>query len=133
MISIEKPGSPSEILHYGKKGMKWGVRTAPKTSAGRTQAIQRARAGQIGTRTHYATEARGSAARAKAKKVHLNNPDRATALRLSRGEKVTLGIIAGVLAVPSAGIVPAAIGVGVGANVLQRRHIEKKQARGGYG
>lgn len=27
MISVEKPGSPSEILeHHGVKGMKWGVR-----------------------------------------------------------------------------------------------------------
>ena len=27
MISVEKPGSPEEVLeHFGKKGMKWGVR-----------------------------------------------------------------------------------------------------------
>ena len=27
MISVEKPGSPAEVLeHVGKKGMKWGVR-----------------------------------------------------------------------------------------------------------
>ena len=29
MISVEKPGSPAEMLeHFGKKGMKWGVRTS---------------------------------------------------------------------------------------------------------
>lgn len=27
MISVEKPGSPEEILeHFGTKGMKWGTR-----------------------------------------------------------------------------------------------------------
>jgi hypothetical protein len=25
-VSLEKPGTPSEIVHYGVKGMKWGVR-----------------------------------------------------------------------------------------------------------
>jgi hypothetical protein len=35
MISVEKPGSPSEILeHVGVKGMKWGVRKATSTSSG---------------------------------------------------------------------------------------------------
>ena len=29
MISVEKPGSPEEVLeHFGKKGMKWGVHKA---------------------------------------------------------------------------------------------------------
>lgn len=26
MISTEKPGTPEELVHYGVKGMKWGVR-----------------------------------------------------------------------------------------------------------
>lgn len=26
MIPIEKPGTPQELVHYGVKGMKWGVR-----------------------------------------------------------------------------------------------------------
>jgi hypothetical protein len=35
MISVEKPGSPSEILeHVGVKGMKWGVRKAVDTAIG---------------------------------------------------------------------------------------------------
>ena len=40
MISVEKPGSPAEILeHHGIKGMRWGVRSSrtsassPKSSA----------------------------------------------------------------------------------------------------
>jgi hypothetical protein len=26
MISVEKPGTPSELVHHGVKGQKWGVR-----------------------------------------------------------------------------------------------------------
>lgn len=26
IVSIEKPGTPAELVHYGVKGMKWGVR-----------------------------------------------------------------------------------------------------------
>lgn len=25
-VSIEKPGTPSELVHFGKKGMRWGIR-----------------------------------------------------------------------------------------------------------
>lgn len=28
MISTEKPGTPTELVHHGVKGMKWGVRKA---------------------------------------------------------------------------------------------------------
>lgn len=30
MTLAEKPGSPSDLLHYGVKGMKWGVRRTPE-------------------------------------------------------------------------------------------------------
>lgn len=26
-VPIEKPGTPAELVHYGKKGMRWGVRS----------------------------------------------------------------------------------------------------------
>lgn len=32
MISTEKPGSPEELIHFGAKGMRWGVRKEEKTS-----------------------------------------------------------------------------------------------------
>jgi hypothetical protein len=35
MISIEKPGTPEEILHFGTKGMRWGVRNDRTSSGGR--------------------------------------------------------------------------------------------------
>ena len=34
MLSVEKPGTPEELVHFGKKGMKWGVRNKAG-SAGR--------------------------------------------------------------------------------------------------
>lgn len=34
LVSVEKPGSPAEVLeHFGKKGMRWGVRNEEKTSS----------------------------------------------------------------------------------------------------
>lgn len=35
MISVEKPGTPSELVHFGIKGMKWGVRKEEETSTGK--------------------------------------------------------------------------------------------------
>ena len=26
IVPLEKPGTPTELIHYGVKGMKWGVR-----------------------------------------------------------------------------------------------------------
>ena len=35
MISVEKPGSPADILkHHGTKGMHWGIRTGGESSGG---------------------------------------------------------------------------------------------------
>lgn len=33
MISTEKPGSPEELVHFGKKGMKWGIRKESSTNS----------------------------------------------------------------------------------------------------
>jgi hypothetical protein len=32
MVSLEKPGTPQELVHFGTKGMRWGVRNEEKTS-----------------------------------------------------------------------------------------------------
>lgn len=32
IVSLEKPGTPHELVHYGIKGMRWGVRKAEETS-----------------------------------------------------------------------------------------------------
>jgi hypothetical protein len=57
MISVEKPGSPSEVLaHYGRKGMKWGVRQrsqAAGAKAGKSAAreVRKSGGGRVEQRT----------------------------------------------------------------------------------
>ena len=202
-VSVEKPGSPEELLkHSGVKGMKWGVRQrsqyagqkagkaaykeARQQGAGRLErraayrkaagpaarersaqlrgtsanlaakqkfnqkyptsgtkaaAIRNARARVDVAHTKYVNET-NPAKREQLKKAYLNHPDRATALRYTRGEKVVLGVLAGALAVPVAAVgvagAPVAAGGALGiaggtAGVTAyRRRVERKQARGGY-
>jgi len=130
VISTEKPGSPTELVHFGTKGMKWGVhRTkgtrkfgrANPTIAERSIAIDKARESASKTQAAYKKEKRGSAARAEKKAIHLKNPDLPTALRLKAGEKVVLAILGSQGYLP-----PVALGVqvGVAARVGKRRALE---------
>ena len=148
MITESKPGSPEEVLaHFGKKGMKWGVRRTPPSgsrsavtskfnkknpsSGAKADAIRLARAkSNVNFQKAYKVKRGTKAERKAAKLTYLKSPDRATALRMTRGEKVVTGILAGVFA-PTI-IVPVAAGVGAGGQYAFRRHVEKKQARGGY-
>jgi hypothetical protein len=131
MISTEKPGTPEELLHFGVKGMKWGVRRSRETHefkrkfptpTARETEIYRARQSERATRRAYKSVPRGPE-RQKLKDVHLKNPDRATAYRLTLGEKAILAIAAGV-ALPT---IP--VGVGVGIRVGRRRAIEAQQRK----
>ena len=121
--------------------MKWGVRQKQQrararskeferkfpTSKARTQEIFRARK-QTHREQKAFERAKDLVEKEKARKVFLNNPDRATAMRLTEGEKWTLGLIAGILG-PS--VVPSlAIGGATAYRVRQRHRIEEAQARG---
>lgn len=125
-VALEKPGTPGELVHHGVKGMQWGHRRHA-TSTQRTRSIQRARAQSFQDATAFRTAPKGSAKREQAKKVFLKNPDRATQLRLTRGEKVTLGILAGTV------VFAPSVAIGVGTRVAVRKSIERKQARRAYG
>lgn len=152
MISTEKPGTPQDLAleHHGVLGMRWGHRKEGTAKIGRraanrkaketfirrnpssrkqAAAIRIARASTQHDIAKFANAPRRSQKRKDLRKVALRNPDRATALRITRGEKVVLGLIA--VGLPGPGTVGVA--VGTTAQVAVRRHIERKQARGGYG
>ena len=143
MIVAEKPGSPGEVLeHFGTKGMKWGVRRAETkatvarknanfkrrnpTSGQKADAIRLARAT---SRVKYEKATRNKdtkEGRKAARKAYLNDPDRAIALRTTRGEKIVFGLLA------STGVATLPIAALAGGMYAYRRKVEKKQARGGY-
>lgn len=62
-VSVEKPGSPTDILeHHGKKGMKWGVRNAyvqsVRTRAARQRRVSKGQGSKADKlRTHLTTSA----------------------------------------------------------------------------
>ena len=128
LMGDEKP-SLEELSHHGVKGQKWGVRKDKYTSGEIQDA--RARVGsQVRTinrqidKTNLST---GKQQTIEAKKLadmqasYLKNPDRATALRMTRGEKW----VAGAAAVLLPGVGTAGVAVGVGARVAARKSVEK--------
>ena len=154
MLSVDKPGSPEEILeHFGKKGMKWGVRNKPQRGIGPTRSsrefaakfptgksraneIRRARNAQAVRAAKYHATPKHSAQRDAARRAVLNHPDRATAMRMTRGEKVVFALLgaSAVASAPATGITGPAFAVGLAggsaASVGVRRNLEKR-ARGG--
>jgi len=98
------------------------------TSASRTQEIHRARMQDQAMRLKAASET-NPAKRDKLIKEWQESPDRAIALRTTRGEKVVLGVLAGALAIPTAGAAPAALAGYGGTTVAIRRGIERGQAK----
>jgi hypothetical protein len=128
VISVEKPGSPAEILeHHGVKGQKWGVRSNKSTSfrkqfptsKERTVEIKRARATTLKSERKIMEEP-SKAKRDKLYASYLKNPDRATALRMTRGEKFAVSILA--VGLPGPGTA-AAIGY-TGTTVAMRKGTE---------
>lgn len=139
MLPVEKPGTPEELVHTGVKGMKWGVRKSPVAakfnkkypdSRTRDSAIRLARSqNQLRfTKAVNANRTGTKKQREAARLSYLKNPDRATALRLTKGEKVAFTILA--VALPVAGT--AGVGLGLGIRTATRRSIEKRQYRKAY-
>lgn len=105
MISVEKPGSPAEVLeHHGTKGMKWGVRNQKSREFRRAHPTREQRNIAISRARHKVNTASAP-----------SRDDRATALRLKSGEKFVLGV----LAVSGVFTLPIAAGTGI---LVKRRH-----------
>lgn len=135
----QKP-SLSDLAHFGVKGMKWGVRKAPTTEQikGARRRLDKDLV-DLGEQRQQIKSAKKSGdvqrvAREKKKfadmhKSFLKNPDRPTAMRMTRGEQAALLAIGTVMA-PGAGTVTAA--VRIGAQTTASRIVEKRQKAGYY-
>lgn len=129
------------LEHYGVKGMRWGqrkTRNADIKAARRRLDRQSAKDwDKLGKLEDKALNAKTEAARRAAsdklsreesaqRLAHLKNPDRATAMKMTTGEKVALVVIGGVL---TGGAPAAAYGA---ARLAARKVVEKKQREGAY-
>lgn len=138
ILNEVNPPLEEALAHFGVKGMHWGVRREltgrTTTSADIKKARQRTdvQKRQINTHALRAIATRGSPNPKAAKKAekdfyqaqaaYLRNPDRATALRMTAGEKAAAAFI-GVFA-PGPG---TAITVGyVAARVATRKAVESE-------
>lgn len=116
MISTEKPGTPAELVHFGTKGMKWGVRKTQGTREFHSKfTTPEARAKEI-----HRARAQVSVSKAKGEKP--SNYDAATALRFTRGEKY---VATALHTLAPTFIVPAAVNATVAYKVGKRRAIQK--------
>lgn len=135
IVGQEKP-SLEDLAHVGVLGMKWGHRKAASTNqirkARRNVDIQKQRiADQKDTVNQLAKGTKNRAAGEKKlsdmKLSLLKNPDRATAARLTRGEKY-LVLTFGVLVPPA---FPVAVAKIAATSAISRR-IEQKQDKGKF-
>ncbi len=117
MITEEKPGSPGEMLaHFGVLGMKWGITRSKGTKEFKAKfTTPQARAGEI-------QRARGVVAKQKAQGKIAGELDRATALRMTRGEKYIAGALHALVPLP---VVPLAVEAHTLYRVGKRRGIQK--------
>lgn len=106
-------GEPSnELVHYGVKGMKWGVRKAVSTrEVYGARARLQVKQNEIADQKRNVRKAKSATAKTnqktkldKMKVDFLNDPDRVTASRLSTGEKVVATIFAGPVGIGAAGV-----------------------------
>lgn len=136
----EKPELPTEeeaLAHYGVLGMKWGKSRA-KADAGQVRSAQRSfdkkRTKYWDQQSAAKKHAKGTPERAQADKKSANmrvallkDPDRVTAVRMTRGEKAAY-LAMGLVVPPTLPVTALAI---AGTSAASRR-IEYKQDKGLY-
>lgn len=130
-VGEEYKPSLEELAHYGVLGMKWGKTRARANGAQIRQARRRLgkeQADLFEKQDAVKSLQKGTSARAKGEKelakqttAFLNNPDRVTATRLTRGEKAVLLVLGGPV---------GAAGIALTSGVSRR--VERKQDLGKY-
>lgn len=116
MISLEKPGTPSELVHHGVKGQRWGVRNRKFSSEFNKQnpTSAKRRTAILDARHRVATQTPSN----------VTEKDKAIARRLTTGEKATLSVLA------ATGFFTIPIIVGVSVNSAVRRSHERNAVSG---
>ncbi|AWN06111.1 hypothetical protein SEA_MIEK_8 [Streptomyces phage Miek] len=126
----DRSPSPGELAHYGVKGMKWGVRKGQsgKEIRAARRRVHSQRVQLDAKEDKVDSLARGTAQRSraekdleKASKEFLKNPDRVTAARTTKGEKIAAVLIAGPIGLTA-----------VAATSVNTRVIDYKQRSGAY-
>lgn len=135
IVGQEKP-SLEDLSHFGVKGMQWGVRkkvTGAEIKGARRRLAKQSKAYRKERRMVDKT-AKGSSARKLGEKkleemhrAYLKNPDRVTALRLTKGEKAVQ-----LLFTPLTGIGIATSAAALGGSAIASRRVAYKQATGAY-
>lgn len=133
MIDDEKPPL-DELVHFGIKGMQWGVRHKPAAGRGftlkpgrSTGEIRLARksvrkdAKAVNKEVLKRLVGKSSKEAVREKKLtFLTNPNRATAARMTRGETLAIALLA----------TPATAALAVGGSQFQSRLITSRQKQG---
>jgi hypothetical protein len=138
IVGQDKSGIDEAMAHFGVKGMKWGVRKQASTSdikGARKRFGRKVEDFHDQKRELRETTRRGTQARAAGEKrlgklemKLLQDPDRATAFRLTRGEKWIIAAVGAGGTVATGALLPAVAGAGVLATrSLVSRGIEAKQ------
>ena len=114
-VSIEKPGTPAELVHHGVKGQKWGVRRKREQNRQFSRSFNRANPSRS-ERNKAIINARKRVYKGKGS---VSRKDQAIAMRMTTGEKVITGLLA------STGIATVPIAAIVAGQAIERRRVER--------
>lgn len=141
MLLNETKPDLDELVHFGVKGMKWGVRKASRPSASEVYRARDKTFNQkldikrqkkaVKSAKRPATKAKREAKLSEMKMNLLKNPDRAVAQRITKGDLAVTGLLGLVMPVSLPAFATATT-LGLGAGVAKRKTIERRQKKGSY-